>query len=233
MGRETIRDNNNRTLGYIQDVAGGKLKAMDASLRTIAYYDPRSNKTHDPSYRTIAKGNVLSALIYKQCQNELGGSGQAKVNGDSGATQSGSCSAAIGFIVLAVLGAIYHWWGEGLNRDETNAIVNPDQQIDQSSSEADSSIPLNAKVANSPSRQGATLNPPKEDEVRGAIIRALDTGAAVRWTVGRRQSGWVAVSASTETTGGSCRTVAVTDDQHRSWDTGRVWCRRSGGDWQP
>lgn len=233
MGRETIRDNNNRTLGYIDNVAGGKLKATDASFRTLGYYDPRQNKTHDPSYRTIAKGNVLSALIYEQQQNELrrGGSGSA-TGGGRGATQSGSCSAAIGFIILATFGAIYNWWGEGPNYDQSNAIVDADQQIDLSSSEADSSITSAPNVANSPSSQRSTRVGPKEDEVRGAIMHALDSGAPVQWTV-RGQSGWVAVSALTSTRVGACRTVAVTDDQHRPWDKGRVWCRRNGTDWEP
>jgi hypothetical protein len=37
---------------------------MDANLRTLGYYDPQRDITTDANLRTIAQGNVLSALIY-------------------------------------------------------------------------------------------------------------------------------------------------------------------------
>lgn len=64
MAKETIKDKQYRTLGYIEDMSGGKLKAMDARYRTLGYYDPKTNKTQDAQYRTIADGNVLSGLIF-------------------------------------------------------------------------------------------------------------------------------------------------------------------------
>lgn len=66
MGRQTIKDNLNRTIGYIEDVGGGKQKALDNLNRTLGYYDPRSNKTTDALNRTIAQGNVLSGLIFNK-----------------------------------------------------------------------------------------------------------------------------------------------------------------------
>lgn len=64
MGRHAIKDQNYRTIGYIEDCGGGKQKALDANYRTLGYYDPRTDKTQDANYRTIANGNVLSGLVY-------------------------------------------------------------------------------------------------------------------------------------------------------------------------
>ena len=44
--------------------AVGRLKAVEASYRTLGYYDPRRDVTIDANSRTIAQGNVLSALIF-------------------------------------------------------------------------------------------------------------------------------------------------------------------------
>ena len=64
MARQAIKDKNFRTVGYIEDMPGGKQKALDANFRTLGRYDPRSNKTQDANFRTIATGNVLSGLIF-------------------------------------------------------------------------------------------------------------------------------------------------------------------------
>ena len=64
MSRETIKDRNFRTLGYIETLSGGKKKALDANLRTLGYYDPKRNVTQDANLRTVANGDVLSGLIY-------------------------------------------------------------------------------------------------------------------------------------------------------------------------
>ncbi len=66
MARTPIKDRNHHTLGYIEDLGGGKQKALSASYHTLGYYDPGTNSTKDASHRTIAKGNVLSGLIYDQ-----------------------------------------------------------------------------------------------------------------------------------------------------------------------
>lgn len=65
MSRETIKDKNYRTLGYIETMSDGKQKALDANYRTLGYYDPKRNVTEDANYRKIAQGNVLAGLIYK------------------------------------------------------------------------------------------------------------------------------------------------------------------------
>jgi hypothetical protein len=66
MSRETIKDKNYKTIGYIETTSDGKKKAMDASFRTLGYYDPKRNVTQDNSYRTIANADVLSSLIFKK-----------------------------------------------------------------------------------------------------------------------------------------------------------------------
>lgn len=64
MSRQTIKDRLNRTLGYIEDMGGGKQKAYDSMNRTLGFFDPRTNKTTDALNRTLSNGNVLSGLIY-------------------------------------------------------------------------------------------------------------------------------------------------------------------------
>lgn len=64
MSRTAIRDRNYRTLGYIETMPDGRQKALNANYRTLGYYDPDRDVTMDANYRTIARGNVLSALIF-------------------------------------------------------------------------------------------------------------------------------------------------------------------------
>ena len=64
MARNAIKDKNYRTLGYIEDMPGGKQKALDANYRTLGFYDPKTDATQDANYRTLAKGNVLSGLVF-------------------------------------------------------------------------------------------------------------------------------------------------------------------------
>ncbi len=65
MGKETIKDKNFRTLGYIETMSDGRQKATDANFRTLGTYDPKRNVTQDANFRTIAQGNVLAGLVYK------------------------------------------------------------------------------------------------------------------------------------------------------------------------
>ena len=64
MSRTPIKGKNYRTLGYIETMSDGKQKALDANFRTLGYYDPRYDDTKDANYRLIARGNVLSGLIF-------------------------------------------------------------------------------------------------------------------------------------------------------------------------
>ncbi|KFG70907.1 hypothetical protein [Microvirga sp. BSC39] len=64
MGRKVIKDRNSRVLGYIETMPDGRQKALNANFRTLGYYDPRRDVTADANFRTLARGNVLSALVY-------------------------------------------------------------------------------------------------------------------------------------------------------------------------
>ncbi len=66
MSRTAIKDRNFRILGYIETMPDGRQKALYANFRTLGYYDPRRDVTTDANFRTIARGNVLSALIYDE-----------------------------------------------------------------------------------------------------------------------------------------------------------------------
>jgi hypothetical protein len=66
MPRQAIKDKLNRTLGYIETMSDGKQKALDHLNRTLGSYDPKRNVTQDNLNRTIAQGNVLSSLIFKE-----------------------------------------------------------------------------------------------------------------------------------------------------------------------
>jgi len=67
MARQAIKDKNYRIIGYIETMPDGKRKAVDAGFRTLGFYDPKRNVTQDKNYQRIAEGDVLSALIMKNC----------------------------------------------------------------------------------------------------------------------------------------------------------------------
>ncbi len=64
MSTETIKDHRQRTLGYIETQSNGKQRALDASRRTLGFYDPQQDTTKDAHQHTIAHGNVLASLIF-------------------------------------------------------------------------------------------------------------------------------------------------------------------------
>jgi hypothetical protein len=64
MSRKAIKDCNLRVLGYIETMPDGRQRAIAASFQTLGYYDPRRDVTTDASFRTLARGTVLSALVY-------------------------------------------------------------------------------------------------------------------------------------------------------------------------
>jgi hypothetical protein len=63
MSRIANKDRNSRILGYVETVSDGRQKALDASLRTLGYYNPRRDVTMDADLRVIARGRVLPALV--------------------------------------------------------------------------------------------------------------------------------------------------------------------------
>ena len=66
VSRQTIRDRNNRILGHIETLAGGRQKATDRNSKLLGWFAPRRNVTTDASSRRLAKANLLSGLIFDQ-----------------------------------------------------------------------------------------------------------------------------------------------------------------------
>jgi hypothetical protein len=64
--KQTIRDPNNKLLGYIETLSDGRQKATDANNKILGYFDPKRNATMDPNNRVLVRANILSGLIYDQ-----------------------------------------------------------------------------------------------------------------------------------------------------------------------
>jgi hypothetical protein len=64
MSRKATKDRNFRVLGYIEEMPNGRQTALNANFRTLGYYDSKRDVTTDANFRTLARGNVLSALVY-------------------------------------------------------------------------------------------------------------------------------------------------------------------------
>ena len=63
MSRETLKDAQFRTIGFIDFDASGKQTARDSRFKVVGYYDPRTNSTSDAGFRRVSTGNTLAALI--------------------------------------------------------------------------------------------------------------------------------------------------------------------------
>ena len=63
MQTHALKDARYRTIGYIQTAVDGKQTGKDERLRTVGYYDPRSDITQDERLRTVGHGNLLASLI--------------------------------------------------------------------------------------------------------------------------------------------------------------------------
>lgn len=63
--REEIKTANFRLIGYIED-EGSRLVAKDSCFRVLGYYIKSDRRTVDSSFRVLAYGNILSALIWEK-----------------------------------------------------------------------------------------------------------------------------------------------------------------------
>ena len=63
MGRETVKDKNFQTLGYIETAIDGRERALDASYSVLGFYDPNRDVTMDAQANTVAEGNVLKSIL--------------------------------------------------------------------------------------------------------------------------------------------------------------------------
>ena len=61
--KQQLRDSNNRPIGTITGMSGGKLEGRDANGRLKGTYDPKSDQTRDSNGRVVGRGNVLAAVI--------------------------------------------------------------------------------------------------------------------------------------------------------------------------
>jgi hypothetical protein len=66
VSKQTIKDRNDRIIGFIETLTDGRQKATDRNSRTLGWFDPKRNVTTDVNSRTLAKANVLPGLIYDQ-----------------------------------------------------------------------------------------------------------------------------------------------------------------------
>ena len=63
--KQTIRDQKQRAIGYIDDfgLTGDRQRATDARFTLLGFYDPHRNVTTDPRGGIVGRGNMLAALI--------------------------------------------------------------------------------------------------------------------------------------------------------------------------
>jgi len=66
MQKQTLKDRQNRTIGYIYIDTNGKQTLKDARMQTKGYYDPKTDKTKDRRMQTVGKGNLLATLLYDE-----------------------------------------------------------------------------------------------------------------------------------------------------------------------
>lgn len=64
MSRVTIKNSQYQTVGYVETDRHGRQRALNARFQTVGHFDPARNETRDSTYRVVARGNVLSALIW-------------------------------------------------------------------------------------------------------------------------------------------------------------------------
>lgn len=64
MSRIALKDAHYRVVGYIDTDRNGAQRAFNAAYRTVGYFDPVQNVTKDATYKVVARGNALSALIF-------------------------------------------------------------------------------------------------------------------------------------------------------------------------
>lgn len=63
MNRQTLKDNQFRTIGYIETDNYGSQTIKDSQFRTCGSYDPKTNTTKDAQFRTVGTGNLLTTLL--------------------------------------------------------------------------------------------------------------------------------------------------------------------------
>lgn len=63
MNRRTLKDNQFRTIGFIDTDPKGKETLRYPQFRIKGYYDPKTNQTKDAQFRLVGTGNILTSLL--------------------------------------------------------------------------------------------------------------------------------------------------------------------------
>lgn len=63
MSRQTLKDNHNNIIGYVETRTDGVQVLKDSHNNIKGYYDPRSNKTKDSHSNIVGTGNTLVMLL--------------------------------------------------------------------------------------------------------------------------------------------------------------------------
>jgi hypothetical protein len=66
MPDEILRDAAGRTVGFLRTTPSGRQEAYDANRTYRGYFDAEHKLTKDGSGATVAKGNDLTALIFRR-----------------------------------------------------------------------------------------------------------------------------------------------------------------------
>ncbi len=64
MAEEIIKEFNGKIVGYIETKPNGDKIGKDFYRRIVGYYEKSSNTTKDFYRRVVAKGDVLSSLVW-------------------------------------------------------------------------------------------------------------------------------------------------------------------------
>lgn len=63
MADQELKDSNNRLIGTIKTLSGGRLEIRDANYRLKGIYDPKTNETRNSSNSLVGTGNLLTTLL--------------------------------------------------------------------------------------------------------------------------------------------------------------------------
>lgn len=64
-GNEIIKDFSGRTLGFIRMTPTGRQEAYNTERQNRGYFDDRNHLTKDRGGVSVAKGNALAGLVFK------------------------------------------------------------------------------------------------------------------------------------------------------------------------
>ena len=65
MGKQILRDKNNRRIGVIETDSNGIQTIRTTSNKKLGIYNPKTDETRDTANHLIGKGNLLITLLDK------------------------------------------------------------------------------------------------------------------------------------------------------------------------